>query len=393
MLTIDEILSRGVSEVIVEANVRRKLNAGKPLRLKLGIDPTRSDIHIGHAVALRKMRQFQELGHTVVLIVGDWTAQIGDPTGRDESRPRLTVEETKSNAKYYMDQVFKVIDPAKTEVRWQSEWFGQFDLEKAFGLIGRFTVNQMLAHETFRKRYEAGQQLTVLELMYPMLQAYDSIAIKPDIEFGGTDQKFNILAGRQLMEQMGMEPQDVILVPLIIGTDGRKMSKSFNNSVDILMSPNDKYGKIMSMGDDVLPVYYEVWSDAPLAEVKAMPEAIKTGSVNPRDLKMQLARDIIRQLDGEAAAAEAEAEFIRVFQQRDLPTDMPEVALSEATNIVDLLVATKLAASKGEARRLIDGGGVRLAGEKISSYDSLVQPVGEQILQVGRRKFVKLLGN
>ena len=390
MTDLDELLTRGVAEVLVAANVRRKLEAGQKLRLKLGIDPTRPAIHIGHAVALRKMRQFQDLGHTVVLIVGDWTAQIGDPSGRDESRPRLTPAETRSNAEHFMAQFFKIVDQTRTEVRWQSEWFGKFDLEDAFNLMGRFTMAQMLAHETFRNRYEAGQPLTVLELMYPMLQGYDSVPIKSDIEFGGTDQKFNILAGRQLMEQLGMIPQDILLVPLIAGTDGRKMSKSFNNSVDMLMSPADKYGKLMSMSDDVMPLYYEVWTDAPLAEVREMATAIRAGSVNPRNLKMRLARDIVSQIDGAAAAAQAEAEFVRIFQQRDLPTDMPEHLLDAPINIVDFLAANELAPSKSEARRLIQGGGVRVNGAKIESHEWMLAPEGEQIVQVGRRKFLKV---
>ena len=390
MTNLDELLTRGVAEVLVESNVRRKLEAGQKLRLKLGIDPTRPSIHIGHAVALRKMRQFQDLGHTVVLIVGDWTAQIGDPSGRDESRPRLTPAETSSNAEHFMEQFFKIVDQTRTEVRWQSEWFGKFALEDAFNLMGRFTMAQMLAHETFRTRYEAGQPLTVLELMYPMLQGYDSVPIKSDIEFGGTDQKFNILAGRQLMEQLGMIPQDILLVPLIAGTDGRKMSKSFNNSVDMLMPPADKYGKLMSMSDDVMPLYYEVWTDAPLAEVREMATAIRDGSVNPRNLKMRLARDIVSQIDGAEAAAHAEAEFVRIFQQRDLPTDLPEHLLDAPINIVDFLAATKLAPSKSEARRLIQGGGVRVDGAKIESHEWMLAPEGEQIVQVGRRKFLKV---
>ncbi len=392
MIALDELLNRGVAEIIVGDNLRRKLESGQKLRLKLGIDPTRPSIHIGHAVALRKLRQFQELGHTVVLIVGDWTAQIGDPTGRDESRQRLTPQETKDNAEEFMDQFFKIVDQERTEIRWQSEWFSGFSLEDAFNLMGRFTLAQMLSHETFRKRYDTGQPLTLLELMYPILQAYDSVAIKADVEFGGTDQKFNILAGRQLMEQIDMTPQDVLLVPLIAGTDGRKMSKTFDNTVDILMSPDDKYGRIMSMADDVLPLYYEVWTDVPLDEVRGLEQAMAAGTVNPRDLKMRLAREIITQIDGADAAKAAEENFVRVFQQRALPEDMPEHPLSAPVNIIELMVQTKLASSKGEARRLIDGGGVRLDGEKLAGYDVEITPQGQQVLQVGRRKFVRLVG-
>jgi tyrosyl-tRNA synthetase len=271
----EELLTRGVAEIIVESELRAKLNAGKKLRLKQGFDPSRPDMHIGHAVGLRKLKKFQELGHTIVLIVGDWTAQIGDPSGRDVTRPRLTAEKVRENALTYMEQFFRVIDRDKTEIRWQSEWFGQFKLENALDLAGRFTLAHMLSHDTFRKRYEAGQSLTILELMYPMLQGYDSVVVKADVEFGGTDQKFNNLAGRELQAQMGQTPQDVFLLPLIPGTDGRKMGKSFDNTVDILLTPENMFGKIMSMADDVMPLYYEVLTDVPLTDVAEIKHVIQ----------------------------------------------------------------------------------------------------------------------
>src|SRR6266540_1720567 len=297
---IDELLTRGIAEVLVEKDLRAKLSSG------------------------RKLRKFQDLGHEVVLIVGDWTAQIGDPSGLDETRPRLTREVVRENATTYMEQFFKMVDRAKTEVRWQSEWFGTFDLERALDLAGRFTLAQMLAHETFRKRYEAGGSLTILEMMYPMLQGYDSVAINSDVEFGGTDQKFNNLAGRELMQQMGMTPQDILLVPLIPGTDGRKMGKSFNNTIDIVTPPAEMFGRVMSVSDDVMPLYFEVLTDFPI---------------------------------------------------------------DAAMNIVDLMVTAGLASSKGEARRLIDGGGVRVEGEKIEGYDTSVGTERPVVVQVGRRKF------
>jgi tyrosyl-tRNA synthetase len=389
-MDLNELLTRGVAEVIVETELRQRLAAGKPLRLKQGFDPTKPDMHIGHAVGLRKLRQFQDLGHQVVLIVGDWTAQIGDPSGRDETRTRLSAEEVQANAKTYMDQFFRVVDRDRTEVRWQSEWFGEFKLANALDLAGRFTLAQMLAHDTFRKRYEAGTPLTILELMYPMLQAYDSVAINADVEFGGTDQKFNILAGRELMSQLGMTPQQVFLVPLIPGTDGRKMSKTFLNTVDIAMPPAEMFGRVMSMSDDVLPLYCEVLSDMPLNELAEVKAALAAGGVNPRDLKMRLAREIVEQYHGAPAAGEAEAAFIRQFVQRELPADIPEYALNAPEPIVDLLVNAKLAASKGEARRLIDGGGVRINGEKVEGYDVQVEPGSGTVVQVGRRKFVRI---
>ena len=390
-MEINDLLTRGVAEVIVESELRQRLAAGKPLRLKQGFDPTKPDMHIGHAVGLRKLRKFQELGHQVVLIVGDWTAQIGDPSGRDETRTRLTADEVRANAETYMEQFFRVVERERTEVRWQSEWFGNFKLENALDLAGRFTMAQMLQHETFRKRYESGAPLTVLELMYPMLQAYDSVAINADVEFGGTDQKFNILAGRELMSQLGMRPQQVFLLPLIPGTDGRKMSKTFNNTVDISMPPAEMFGRVMSMSDDVLPLYFEVLTDVPMAEVAEIRQALATGSVNPRDLKMRVAREVVAQFHSPADAQAAEEAFVRQFVNRELPAEIPEHALGAPASIVDVMVATGLAASKSEARRLIDGGGVRVDGERVTGYDLALQPGSGAVVQVGRRKFARIV--
>jgi tyrosyl-tRNA synthetase len=389
MDNIDELLTRGVAEVIVEAELRKRLQSGRSLRLKQGFDPTKPQMHIGHAVGLRKLRKFQELGHKVVLIVGDWTAQIGDPSGRDETRPRLSAATVRDNANLFMEQFFKVVDRDQTEVRWQSEWYGSFDLEQALNLAGRFTLAQMLAHETFRKRYEEGGKLTILELMYPMLQGYDSVAINSDVEFGGTDQKFNNLAGRELMAQMGMTPQDILLVPLIPGTDGRKMGKSFDNTIDVLMPPFEMYSKVLSMSDDVMPLYYEVLTDVPLDDIAEMKHAMAANAVNPMDLKMRLAREIVTQFHDAAAAQASEAEWVRRFRNRDLPSDIPVHAIAAPTNIIDFMVDAKMASSKSEARRLIDGGGVRVAGEKVEGYDVTLNPDEPVVVQVGRRKFAE----
>ena len=378
----EELLTRGVAEIIVESELRAKLNAGKKLRLKQGFDPSRPDMHIGHAVGLRKLKKFQELGHTIVLIVGDWTAQIGDPSGRDVTRPRLTAEKVRENALTYMEQFFRVIDRDKTEVRWQSEWFGTFKLENALDLAGRFTLAHMLSHDTFRKRYEAGAPLTILELMYPMLQGYDSVAIKADVEFGGTDQKFNNLAGRELQSQMGLQPQDVFLLPLIPGTDGRKMGKSFDNTVDILLSPEDMFGKVMSMADDVMPLYFEVLTDVPMADITEFRHILSTGQGNPMDIKKLLAGHVVTQFISADAAIRGRESFERQFQRREVPDEMPEYAISQPTTILDVLVASNLASSKSEARRLVDGGGVKVNGEKVAGYDTLVAPVA--VIQKGR---------
>ena len=390
-MDINELLTRGVAEVIVESELRQRLATGQVLRLKQGFDPTKPDMHIGHAVGLRKLRTFQEAGHQVVLIVGDWTAQIGDPSGRDETRPRLDAATVRKNAETYMEQFFRVVDRERTEVRWQSEWFGSFTLENALDLAGRFTLAQMLAHETFRRRYDEGAKLTILELMYPMLQGYDSVAISSDVEFGGTDQKFNNLAGRELMGQLGMRPQHVLLVPLIPGTDGRKMGKTFNNTVDITLSPFDMLGKIMSMSDEVLPLYFEVLTDMPLEELAEVRTGLAGGTASPRDLKMRLARDIVSQFHSPADATAAEESFVRQFVQRELPTDIPEHALAAPSGIIDLLVAAGMAASKGEARRLIDGGGVRVDGERVEGYSLTLAPGAGVVVQVGRRKFVRVV--
>jgi len=392
-MDIEQLLTRGVAEVLVDAELRAKLQSGRKLRLKQGFDPSKPDMHIGHAVGLRKLRMFQELGHQVVLIVGDWTAQIGDPSGRDETRPRLSAEQVRENASAYMEQFFLVVDRSLTEVRWQSEWYSSFDLERTLDLTGRFTLAQILAHETFRKRYESGAPLTILELIYPMLQGYDSVAIKSDVEFGGTDQKFNNLAGRELMAQMGLVPQDILLVPLIPGTDGRKMGKSFNNTIDVLTPPAAMYGKLMSMSDDVIPLYFEVLTDVPLAEIAEMQRALADASVNPMELKMRLARDIVAQFRGTTAAAEAEAAFEQQFRRRELPSDIPDFAIAQPMTIVDFVTASGMANSRSEVRRLIDGGGVyvTIAGDKqkVSELDTLIDPLVSPIVQVGRRRFMR----
>ncbi len=389
-LSIDYILQRSVAEIISESSLRARLYAGKPLRLKMGFDPSKPDLHLGHAVGMRKLRQLQDLGHTVVLIVGDWTAQIGDPSGRDEARTMLSADQVKVNAQTYMDQFFSIVDRARTETRWQSEWFGKFTLADVFHVAKQFTFADMMEHETFDKRVKEGKALTLIELMYPVLQAYDSIAIDADVEFGGMDQKFNILAGRQLQERLGKKPQEVFLVPLIVGTDGRKMSKSFGNSIDQASPPTDMYGKVMSLVDSVIVEYFRLLTDVPDAELAAMQRAIQASQTNPRDLKMQLARDIVTQFHGADAARAAEAEFVKVFQQRELPTDMPTFAMKQEMNVVDLMIAANLAPSRSEARRLVTQGGVRLNDAAIEKIDTLI-PARDAVLRVGRRKFVRLV--
>ncbi len=389
-LSIDYVLKRGVAEIIDEESLLKRLAAGKPLRLKMGFDPSKPDLHLGHAVGIRKLRQFQELGHKVVLIVGDWTAQIGDPSGRDESRTMLTPEQVQQNAKTYMDQFFIIIDRERTEIRWQSEWFGEFNLGDVFTLTSRFTLADMLEHETFDKRVKEGRPLSLMELMYPLFQAYDSIAMEADVEFGGMDQKFNILTGRELQGRSGKTPQEVFLVPLLTGTDGRKMSKSFGNTIDLRAPPEDMYGKIMSLVDSVIVEYYTLVTDVPDEEIADIQRAMHAGKLNPRDAKMRLARDIVTQFYSAQAANEAEAEFVKVFQKREVPTEMPTFEMKQPMLIVDLMVAAKLVSSRSEARRLITQSGVRL-GDVIVENPELTVPANEAILRVGRRKFVRLI--
>ena len=309
---LDRVLSRGVIEIIPKGSLDEALRSGKKLRLKLGLDPSKPDLHIGHAVLLRKLRSLQELGHQVVLIVGDWTAQIGDPSGQSIMRPMLTAEEVKANAETYMRQFFHVVDEEQTEVRWQSEWFDDFKLGDVVRLAGRFTVAQMLQREDFRQRFDAKQPLGIHELLYPLLQAYDSVMIKADVEFGGSDQLFNMLVGRELQEEMGQKPQSVFTMRLLVGTDGsQKMSKSLGNTIDLEDAPGDQYGKVMSIPDDVLIDYLEAATDLPDEELTYIRKQLDEKSVNPMQVKKRLARDIVRQFHGEAAADEAAAEFER----------------------------------------------------------------------------------
>ncbi len=388
--SLEYILHRAVAEIISEENLRKRLQGDKPLRLKMGFDPSRPFLHIGHAIGIRKLRQLQELGHQVVLIVGDWTAQIGDPSGKDESRPMLTAEQVQQNARTYMDQFFMMVDRAKTEVHYQSEWFGDFSLQHVLNLTKQFTLADMMEHETFEKRFRAGQPLTLAELLYPLLQSYDSVAINADVEFGGMDQKFNILQGRKLQERFGQTPQEVFLVPLLLAPDGgRQMSKSLGNTIDLLAAPNDQFGRVMSITDSVLLQYFELATDVPDAEIAEMQRAIEANAVNPRDLKLRLARDVVAQFHGADAAREAEQEFLRVFSKRELPSEMETFTLRSPMPLVDLLVAVKFAPSRSEARRMITQGGVRLNESKLEQVDTVVEPA-EAVLSVGRRKFIRL---
>ncbi len=397
-LSRDYVLRRGVAEIIVAADLLKLLDSDTPLRLKQGFDPSRPDIHMGHVVGLRKLRQFQELGHHVILIVGDWTAQIGDPSGESATRPMLSAEEVRANAQTYMQQFFRVVDRERTEVRWQSEWYADFDLSEVIKLTSRFTVAQFLAREDFNRRYASGRPIAITEMLYPLLQAYDSVVIQSDVEFGGVDQKFNCLVGRELQGMIGQRPQQVFLMPLLVGTDGsRKMSKSLGNYIGVDEPPQDMYGKVMSIPDDLIMDYFEVLTDVPDEELAELHRQMTKGSLNPMMVKKRLAGEIVEQFHGNLAARQAEEHFAHVFQRRQLPEEMPEFTTAARDlgggryqlDVVPVLLESGLAKSRGEARRLIAQGGVEVEGNKVST--SVVDLADGGVLKVGKRGFLRIV--
>ena len=393
------ITKRGVSRIISEEQFVAMLNGGKPLRLKMGFDPSRPDIHLGHVVGLRKLRQLQDLGHQVILIVGDWTAQIGDPSGRSATRTMLTHADVLENAESYMRQFFKVVDRERTRVEWQSQWFGDFTLANVIELTSRFTVAQFLERDDFAHRFAQHQPIAITELLYPLLQAYDSVAIESDVEFGGTDQMFNLLVGRELQGMMGQTPQQCFLMPILVGTDGvQKMSKSLGNYVALEEPPGDMYGKIMSLPDELLLQYFQYLTDVPDDEISAMDVSIANEESNPMDFKKQLARIITETFHDAQAARDAEAQFERVVQRRDLPGEMPEYSLAQAGDVAinRLLVQAELVASNGEARRLVGQGAVEIirpGGDRVTivAGDPTPPLAPGDVIRAGRRRFVRLV--
>jgi len=391
---LEWLLRRGVTETIIESELLELLKSGKPLRLKQGFDPSCPDIHLGHVVGLRKLRQFQQLGHRVVLIVGDWTAQIGDPSGVSATRSMLSAEEVQANAQTYMKQFFKVVDREKTEVRWQSEWFSKFGLEDVIKLTSKFTVAQFLAREDFGKRYSSGRPIAITELLYPLLQAYDSVAIEADVEFGGTDQKFNCLVGRELQQMMKQRPQQVFLVPLLIGTEGsQKMSKSLGNYIGVDEPPNEIYGKIMSIPDGLIIDYLELLTDIPDEEIAEFKMQIASQSINPMIIKKRLAYEIVTQFHGAQAAREAEGHFAKVFQKGEVPEEAV-VMLNASTGLKSTLSAelTKvgLTKSRSEARRLLAQCAIEIDGKTVTEDLEMAQIKKGSIIKVGKRRFAKV---
>jgi len=390
-----KIIRKAVDEIIPEEDLVRKLirskETGKPLRIKFGIDPTGSDVHLGHLVPIRKMRDFQELGHIGVIIIGDFTAQIGDPTGRDETRPPLSHQQVLANAERFMEQLYTVLKQEQTEVRWQSEWFGKMTVEEVIKLMGNFTLAQFMAHDTFRTRYEQGLPLGLHELMYPLLQAYDSVAVQSDVELGATEQKFNILCGRDMQRFFGEEEQVAILTPLLIGLDGvNKMGKSLNNYIAVFDPPEEKFGKIMSIPDNLILNYYKYAAWADEEELEKVQKELESGT-NPMILKKQLAHRIVAFYHGNKAADEAQRAFEKVFSQRELPDEMPEYKVNNSVmRITKLLTESGLCESGSEAKRLIQAGGVSIDGEKITSTDAEIEIEEGMVLRVGKRKFLRL---
>lgn len=398
---INYVLKRGVAEIIVEEELRELLRSGKQLRLKEGFDPSFPDIHLGHMVTLRKLRQFQDIGHQVILIVGDWTAQIGDPSGVSATRPMLSPEQVEANARTYMEQFFKVVDKEKTEVRWQTEWFGKFTLADVIQLTSKFTVAQFLAREDFSNRYNAGRPIAITELLYPLLQAYDSVAIEADVEFGGTDQKFNLLVGRELQSMVGQRPQQCFMMPLLVGTDGsQKMSKSLGNCIGIAEPPREIYGKVMSIPDNLIPDYFELVTDVPDEELAEFRKELKQERVNPITLKKRLAREIVTRLYGQEAADKAGEHFSNVIQKKEAPEEIVEYHISfkelaaqrageTGTDLSRLLAETGLVESRSEATRLLRQEAVSIDGEKVTTY--IVPLQSGSIIKVGKRRFAKII--
>ena len=391
------ILKRGVAEIINEAELVKLLESGRILNLKQGFDPSAPDIHLGHVVGLRKLRQFQELGHKVTLIVGDWTARIGDPSGQSATRPMLSQDEIQGNAQTYLEQFFKVVNKDKTEVRWQSEWFGKFTLDEVIRLTSKFTVAQLLAREDFNKRYNSGSPISLAEMLYPLLQAYDSVVIQADVEFGGIDQKFNCLLGRELQKIAGQSPQQLFFVPLLIGTDGsQKMSKSLGNYIGVNEPPQEMYGKAMSIPDSLILDYLELVTDIPDEEVTEIREQISSGSVNPMKIKKRLAHEIVRQFHNRESADEAEEYFTKLFQRREMPREIPEHLFPARPiggefyqiDITPTLVKEGIVKSNSELKRLLGQKAIELNGDKINS--NVIEARHGSILRIGKHSFVRI---
>ena len=388
-----EIIRRGAVEILVEAELEERLKAGQPLRIKAGFDPTAPDLHLGHTVLIQKLKQFQDLGHEVCFLIGDFTGMIGDPTGKNETRKPLTKEQVLDNAKTYQEQIFKILDPAKTRVVFNSEWMGKMSAADLISLAGKYTVARMLERDDFNKRYNNQQPIAIHEFLYPLVQGYDSVALESDVELGGTDQKFNLLVGRELQKQAGQKPQSVLTMPLLEGLDGvNKMSKSLGNYVGISEPPQEIFGKLMSISDTLMWRYIELLSFEPMATVRRWRDDVAAGR-NPREIKVLFAKEIVARFHGAAAAKDAEAAFEERFRHGRLPDDMPEVTLTGADDglpVVQALKQAGLTASATEAARMIEQGGVRLDGARLEDRGLRLARGQTVVAQVGKRKVARI---
>lgn len=395
-----DLIKRGTVEIIPEEELVQKLEKSlkenKPLKIKLGCDPTRPDLHLGHSVVLRKLSQFQSLGHQAILIIGDFTAMIGDPSGRNSSRPPLSFEEARANGQSYFEQASKILDKEKTKIVHNSEWLGKMTFEDVIKLSSKYTVARMLERDDFTKRLKNGIPISMHEILYPLAQAMDSVAIESDVELGGTDQKFNLLVGRDIQREFGISPQVILTMPLLVGTDGvEKMSKSYDNYIGINDSPKDIYGRTLSIPDNLIYTYYELATDVENKELIKIKEDLDNPNVNPRDIKRALARKLVEMYHSRQDAINAENEFDNIFVKKGLPDEIPEINFENQKEfeILDLIVNVGFATSKGEARRLLIQGGVSIDGEKINDIKTIIKLDKDFILKVGKRNFIKVIGN
>lgn len=391
-----DLIRRGVEEIIPEEELERKLEesraSGRPLNIKLGADPSRPDLHIGHAVVLQKLRDFQDLGHQAILIIGDFTAMIGDPSGKSKTRPALTLEETRQNGQTYFDQATKILSSKRLKIMYNSQWLASMDFGEVIELASKYTVAQLLEREDFSRRYRGRIPIALHELLYPLVQARDSVAVEADVELGGTDQTFNLLIARDLQRAHGQSEQVVITCPLLVGTDGvDKMSKSSDNYIALNDFPNDIYGKTLSIPDELMPNWFRLTLFYPDDEVARIVEGLESGELHPRDTKRRLARELVARYSSQKTAEKAEKEFDRIFINKDVPDSMETYRLDQAAPLLDLMVEAGLISSKGEGRRLIQGGGVSLDGEKVEDITLVVEPGEERVLKVGKRKFLRLV--
>lgn len=391
-----DLIRRGTDEIIpeeeLEQKLRRSAEKGIPLNIKLGADPSRPDLHVGHAVVLQKMRDFQDLGHRAILLIGDFTAMIGDPSGRSKTRPALTLEETRQNGQTYFDQATKILSSKRLKILYNSEWLGTMNFADVIQLASKYTLSQILERDDFSKRFQAEIPISLHELLYPLVQATDSVAVKSDVELGGTDQKFNLLVGRDLQRANGQEPQTIITCPLLVGTDGKeKMSKSYDNYIALNDFPGDMYGKTLSIPDEAMSDYFRLVLFYSNADVELQKKKLESGEEHPRDMKRRLARELVTRYYSEKTAQKSEEEFDRIFIKKDAPDEIESWPVPEPVPITQLIVDAGMAPSKNEARRLIQGGGVSVDGEKVLDVHFVFEPKGEAVLKVGKRKFLRLV--